>query len=96
MPGYDTVAWWQSEQSKAKIDVDIDVNGVKTEVVQDGVVGLLCDKWGISHTVVNRQTAAKPFEPEHLTQYYFQFTDRYFNNLTMNAVVFIVADVNPS
>lgn len=93
MPGYDTVAWWQSEQNKDAIDVDIDVSGVKTEVSQSGIVGLLCDKWGITHTVVNRKTAAKFFEPEHLTQYYFQFTDRYFNNLTMNAVVFIVADV---
>lgn len=96
IPGFDTVAWWQSEDAKDSIDVDIDVSGVKTEVHQSGIVGLLCDRWGIIRTTVNHRTAAKLFEPEHLTQYYYQFTDRYFNNLSMNAVVFIVADVNPS
>ena len=96
LPNYDVVPWWQSEASKDSIDVDIDVAGVKTRVQQSGIVALLCDKWAICHTIKKHQVAAKVFEPEHLTQYYYQFCDSYYNNLGMNGIVFIVADVNPS
>jgi len=32
------------------------------------------------------------FEPEDITQYYNQFRDSYVNNLTMNGIVFVLAD----
>ena len=96
LPNYDVVPWWQSEASKDSIDVDIDVSGNKTRVQQSGIVALLCDQWAICHTIKKHQVAAKVFEPEHLTQYYYQFCDSYYNNLGMNGVVFILADVNPS
>lgn len=98
IPNYDTVPYWQSSKKgdRDKINVDIDVSGNKTQVQQSGIVGLLCDSWAIVHTIKNRRVAAKQFEPEHLIQYYNQFQDCYYNNLGMNGIVFIVADVNPS
>ena len=98
IPNYGTVPYWQSakKSDRDKIDVDIDVSGNKTHVQQGGIVGLLCDSWAIVHTIKNRRVAAKQFEPEHLVQYYNQFQDCYYNNLGLNGIVFIVADVNPS
>ena len=98
IPNYGTVPYWQSSNKgdRDKIDIDIDVSGNKTRVQQSGIVGLLCDSWAIVHTIKNRRVAAKVFEPEHLTQYYNQFQDCYYNNLGLNGIVFIVADVNPS
>ena len=98
IPNYGTVPYWQSakKSDRDKIDVDIDVSGNKTRVQQGGIVGLLCDSWAIVHTIKNRRVAAKQFEPEHLVQYYNQFQDCYYNNLGLNGIVFIVADVNPS
>ena len=98
IPNYGTVPYWQSAKKSDRdtIDVDIDVSGNKTHVQQGGIVGLLCDSWAIVHTIKNRRVAAKQFEPEHLVQYYNQFQDCYYNNLGLNGIVFIVADVNPS
>lgn len=98
MPNYQSVAYWQGEGSDeksftfdelSKIDVKIDTN---TTVEQSGIVGFLCDKWAILHTIKSRRVAAKVFEPEDLTQYYYQFNDMYMNNLTMNALVFVLKD----
>lgn len=95
IPNYDVVPYWQSENKAdaAKIDVDIDVAGTKTEIEKDGIVGLLCDSYAIVHTLKQRDVVAKLFEPEHLTQYYNQFQDCYYNNLGMNGIVFTVEDV---
>lgn len=98
LPGYQSIPFWQSEKRSeaGMIDVEIDVEGNKTEVKQDGIVGLLCDSWAIVHTIKSRDAVAKAFEPEHLIQYYKQFQDCYYNNLGMNGIVFIIADVNHS
>ena len=45
------------------------------------------------HTIISRRVAAKVFEPENLTQYYYQFTDRYLNDLSMNGVIFVLTPV---
>ena len=44
------------------------------------------------HTIVNKRTAVTRFDPEAVTQYYNQNTDRYMNNLTMPAIVFVLED----
>lgn len=102
MPNYQSVAYWQGEgkdsgaftfDELSKIDVKIDTN---TTVTQSGIVAFLCDKWAILHTIKSRRVAAKVFEPEDLTQYYYQFNDMYMNNLTMNALVFVLKDYTPA
>lgn len=102
MPNYQSVAYWQGEgkdndaftfDELSKIDVKIDTN---TTVSQSGIVAFLCDKWAILHTIKSRRVAAKVFEPEDLTQYYYQFNDMYMNNLTMNALVFVLKDYTPA
>lgn len=98
MPNYQKVPFWQSEKRSeaGKIDVEIDVDGTKTEIIQDNIVGLLCDSWAIVHTIKARDAVAKLFEPEHLVQYYKQFQDCYYNNLGMNGIVFVLEDVAPA
>ena len=44
------------------------------------------------NTIKKHRVAATYFDPEALTQYYNQFRDQYMNNLTMNAVVYVVQD----
>lgn len=98
MTNYQSVAYWQGEgkdsgaftfDELSKIDVKIDTD---TTVTQSGIVAFLCDKWAILHTIKSRRVACKVFEPEDLTQYYYQFNDMYMNNLTMNALIFVLKD----
>ena len=96
LPGYSTVPFWQTPADTTAIKVTVEDDSTGTTVNQPYVAGLLCDKWAILHTIVQRRVAAKLFEPEDITQYYNQFTDRYMNNLSMNAIVFTLEDVNPS
>lgn len=96
LPGHQTVPFWQgsgeafSFADVSAIDVEIASDG--TAISQSGIIGFLCDKWGVIHNTVSRRVAAKVFEPEDLVQYYHQFRDGYFNNLTMNAIVFTLED----
>lgn len=104
MPNYIKVPFWQALgvgdfDTVSSIDVEIadadEVSG-KKEVKQGGIVAFLADSWALAHTTVKRRQAVKVFEPEDLTNYYSQFVDRYFNNLGMNAVVFVLNDYTPS
>ena len=99
MPLYQSVAYWQGQGSDNKaydfdevssINVKMAADG--TEISQSGIVAFLCDKWAILHTIKSRRVAAKEFEPEDLVQYYYQFNDMYMNNLTMNALIFVLKD----
>lgn len=96
MPNYQSVAYWQGFGEGGEFDSVSAIN-VKTDsdgsaIEQDGIVAFLCDKWAILHTIKSKRVAAKVFEPEDLTQYYYQFQDLYMNDLTMNAIVFTVED----
>lgn len=97
--GYEEIPYWQGQNTAesnlgfnavSKIDVKIGSDG--TAVEQGGIVAFLCDKWAIMHTVKSKRVAVKHFDPENLSQYYYQFRDQYMNDLTMNAIVFIVED----
>lgn len=107
LPGHQTVPYWQgfgddstygpavwSEISKVKGKTYGDEDADAATTVSN-VVALLADKWAIMHTIVSRRVAAKVFEPEDITQYYYQFTDRYLNDLSMNGIVFVLNPVNP-
>ena len=96
LPGHQSVAYWQgfgnggtwSEVSKIIVKPSSYESGDATTV--SNVVAFLADKWAVMHTIVEHRVAAKVFEPEDIVQYYYQFTDRYLNDLTQNAIVFIL------
>lgn len=96
MPNYQSIAYWQGSgtdfgfEDVSKIDVTISSDG--TKITQGGIVGFLCDKWAIMHTLIKDRVAVKHFDPENLDNYYYQFHESYANNLTMNALVFVVTD----
>lgn len=99
LPLHRTVPYWEGSgttfdfESVSSIDVK-DANGDITTIT--GVVGLLVDKWAIMHTIKNHRIASKYFDPEALTLYFYQNRDQYMTNLTMNGIVFVVQDYNPS
>ena len=96
LPGHQSVPYWQgfgnggtwSEVSKIIGKPSSYTTGNATTV--SNVVAFLADKWSIMHTIVEHRVAAKVFEPEDIVQYYYQFTDRYLNDLTQNAIVFVL------
>lgn len=96
LPGHQSVAYWQgfgnggtwSEVSKIIGKPTSYENGDATTV--SNVVAFLADKWSVMHTIIEHRVAAKVFEPEDIVQYYYQFTDRYLNDLTQNAIVFVL------
>ena len=105
LPGHQTVPYWQgfgkdasngptvwSEVSKVVGKTYGDADAADPTTVSN-IVAVLADKWAIMHTIISRRVAAKVFEPENLTQYYYQFTDRYLNDLSMNGVIFVLTPV---
>ena len=96
LPGHQSVAYWQgfgnggtwAEVSKIIVKPSSYESGDATTV--SNVVAFLADKWAVMHTIIEHRVAAKVFEPEDIVQYYYQFTDRYLNDLTQNAIVFIL------
>ena len=100
LPGHQTVPYWQAEgdlsfdaTSEIKVET-VPAAGADpaTVVNQDGIVAFFAHKWAIMHTIVKKRTAVTRFDPEAVTQYYNQNTDRYMNNLTMPAIVFVLKD----
>lgn len=96
LPGHQSIAFWQgagldfSWESVSSIDVKTGAAG--SAVNKTGIVALMVDKYAIMHTIWSRRVAAKVFEPEDITQYYNQFRDGYYNNLTLPGIVFYLAD----
>ena len=94
LPLYDEVPAWQNMHSLtfdnlSKINIKLS-NTVTVE--QSGIVGLICDKWAIVHTQKSQRVATQRFDIEDLTLFEYQYRDQYMNNLTMNAVVFLLKD----
>jgi len=99
LPLHETIPYWQGIGDGATGSLtfdDLSTINVKTgsgeDITISGVVGFMCDKWAIMHTVKNHRTTSVVFKPEAVTQYYNQFRDQYMNNLALNALVFTVKD----
>ena len=100
LPYHKDVPFWQTPQASAgeqltfdavsHINVQISEN---TTIEKSGIVAFICDKWAIMHTLIKHRVASTYFDPEAVTQYYYQFNDRYINNLSLNAIVFTLEDV---
>ena len=94
LPNYNTVPSWQS-MNKLTFDELSSINvkiGENTTVEKSGIVGMICDKWAIVHTIKSHRVATQRFNIENLTLYEYQFRDQYINNLAMNAVIFVLSD----
>lgn len=52
-----------------------------------GIIGFMCDKWAIMHTIVNERVGVQRFDIEDVTHYEHQFVDKYANDLSQNACV---------
>lgn len=72
----------------AREDSVIDSSGV--DINQSGIIGLMCDKWAVMHTVVRHRTGVQRDDIKDITLYEHQFTDRYVNNLMLNGLVFTI------
>ena len=71
--------------NSAREDSVIDTEGV--DVNMNGILGLMCDKWAIMHTVVRHRMGVQRDDIKDITLYEHQFTDRYVNNLMLNGLV---------
>lgn len=72
----------------AREDSVIDSSGV--DINKSGIIGLMCDKWAVMHTVVRHRTGVQRDDIKDITLYEHQFTDRYVNNLMLNGIVFTI------
>ena len=93
LPNHQSVSWWQSAGDLSFDDVSrINIKNGNTTTESSGIVGLLCDKWAIVHTIRSNRVGSQNFGIENITHYEYQHRDSYINNLTMNAVVFTMND----
>lgn len=97
---FETVPYWQADGDS---DEDFDTISAITvkdasgnAVSQDGIVALLADRFACMHTIVNRRTVAKYFEPEDVTNTYWQFVSRLGTNISVPAIVFTLEDYTPA
>ena len=102
LPLYRDVPAWQSMNSLDIADlssINVTVtkpDGTTATVAEDYIVGFIADKWAILHTIISERVASQRFDIENLTHYEYQHRDKYMNNLSMNAVVFVLNDFTPS
>lgn len=94
LPGYESVPFWQGFGTAGAFSdissIDVELGSDGTAVTKEGIVAFLCDKWAILHTIRKQRIASRNFDPEGLDMFFYQFRDQYMNNLTMNAIVFVV------
>lgn len=95
LPLYRSVTAWQALRGLTDLTFDdlsaIDITTADNHTVtQNGVVGLMVDKWAIMHTMVQDRVGYQHDDIKNITMYDYQFTDRYMNNLTLPGIVFVV------
>lgn len=93
LPLHQSIPWVQSP-GDLSLD-DISSLHVETEngvVETSGIVAFIADKWSIMHTIRSNRVASQYFDIENITNYEYQHRDSYLNNLSMNAVVFVIND----
>lgn len=93
LPLYSSVPSWQGLGTDLSWDnvtgIDIQLDDDRT-VTQSGIVCFMCDKWGIMHTIKSRKVGVDHDDIKELTTYVSKFRDAFYNDLSMNAVVFTV------
>ena len=95
---FETVSYWQSIETPMGISIKpsyIDNTGAVVtspeNVVQSNILGVLFDEEAVGITTVNTWSAPAPFNARGgYTNTFWHYTDRYFNDLTENGVVFLL------
>ena len=97
---FETVSYWQSIEDPMTIFVFPSYMGAEgqaittdsdSQVFNTNVLGVLFDEEAVGITTVNQWTASAPFNARGGYQNTFwHYTDRYFNDLTENGVVFLL------
>ncbi len=99
LPGYQEIPFWQGFGEGLTWDdvtsINVELGSDGTAVNKSGVVALIVDKWAIMHTIRKHRVGVTRFDPEEVTQYYYQFRDSYMNDLTMNGLVFVLENPTP-
>lgn len=98
LPLYSEVASWQSLEDLSFDGVSaINVKTADGHTVnKTGIIGMMCDKWCIMHTIRSERVGSQYFGIEDISHYEYQHRDQYMNNLALNAVVFVLEDVASS
>lgn len=88
--------YWQSPTEQDSINVNCtylkeDGTLATADVTQDNVFGIIFDEEAAGYTVVNQWSAPTPFNAAGgYTNFFWHFTDRYWNDFTENAVVLLM------
>lgn len=95
LPYFQPVSCWQGMGKKAAWDdvtaIDVTTSG-GSSVKQSGIVAIMVDRMAIAYCMRSERVAVTRFDPEAVTQFYFQFRDQLYNDLTLNGIVFTVED----
>lgn len=92
----EAVNFWQSATTPDKIDANVtylqnDGTLVSAPASQTGIFGVIFDREAAGYTVVNQWSAPTPFNAKGgYANIFWHFTDRYWNDFTENAVVFLL------
>lgn len=95
---HESVNFWQSISDPNSINItpvylDTANGGLKTgdTVNQANIFGMIFDEEAAGYTVVNQWAATTPLNAKGgYTNYFWHFTDKYWNSFTENAVVFLL------
>lgn len=95
---FETVSFWQAIDSPMDINITpsyIDATGKpvtdNVAVTKSNILGVLFDEEAVGITTVNQWSAPAPFNARGgYTNTFWHYTDRYFNDLTENGVVFLL------
>lgn len=98
--GYtETVNFWQSIETPDSITntpvymkADGTLESANAPITQDAIFGVIMDMEAAGYTVVNERTTKAAYNGEGEYQnFWFKFTDRYWNDFTENAIVLLLA-----
>lgn len=93
---HELTSFWQALDTPMKIDLDAgytDSTGAATHgsIELDNVFGVLFDEEAIGYTVVNESMVPTSMNASGLyVNFWYHFTDRYWNDLTENGIVMIL------
>lgn len=97
---YEAVNFWQAIETPGEINVKATrlnpTDGTLTQgeaaVVTDNIFGVLFDREAAGFSVFNQWSASSPFNAKGgYSNMFWHFTERYWNDFTENAVIFLLA-----
>ena len=89
---YHTTSFWQSIKKPSEIDVKISSNGA--EVTHSGILAVLYDRDALGLYKKDSWSSTTPFNSAGgYYNTYYHHKELYFNDLSENFVVFVIADV---